>query len=248
MARRDVGWVDLLALGLLAVSGCRAQAERKEPPPDPGASSGKAALAPAATTSPIKEKEHAATAAERLGKLPDGFGVPAGQQAPDFTVESSEGQRLSLRDLTAKGHVLLVFYRGGWCPFCSFQIRELVKSFPEYRQRGVTPVAISVDRVEEAAKTGATYVIPFPVLSDPDLAAHTAFRVLHTADDAEVERLRGFGMDIEKVSGRKHHQFAVPSLFLIDRAGRVRWAHADPDYKTRPRTPQILAAIDEAKL
>lgn len=252
MTRRNGGWFGFLALGWLAASGCRAEADRREAPPDPvaaaGASTEKAALAAAATASPVKEKEYAATAAERLGKLPEGFGVPVGQQAPDFTVESSDGQRVSLRELTAKGPVLLAFYRGGWCPFCSFQIRELVKAFPEYRQRGVTPVAISVDRVEEAARTGATYEIPFPVLSDPDLAAHAAFRVLHTADDAEVERLRGFGMDIEKVSGRKHHQFAVPSLFLVDTTGRVRWAHADPDYKTRPRTPQILAAIDEAKL
>lgn len=143
MARRNGGWVGFWALGLVAVSGCRAEAERKEAPPDPGAMAGaaseKAALAPAATA-------------------------------------------------------------------------------------------------------------PFPVLSDPDLAAHAALRVLHTAEDAEVERLRGFGVDIEKVSGRKHHQFAVPSLFLVDTAGRVRWAHADADYKTRPRTPQILAAIDEAKL
>jgi peroxiredoxin len=109
-------------------------------------------------------------------------------------------------------------------------------------------VAISVDKIQEAAKTRATYAVPFPVLSDPDLATHRAFRMVHQADDAEVAKLKGYGIDLEASSGRTHHGFAVPGLFLIDRDGTVRWAHADPDYKVRPKTEQILAAIDSAAL
>jgi peroxiredoxin len=142
--------------------------------------------------------------------------------------------------------VLLVFYRGGWCPYCNFQIHELTAAYPEYQKRGVTPVAISVDKQDEAAKAEATYTIPFPLLSDPDLAAHKAFRVIHQADEAEVAKLKGFGIDLEERSGKTHHAFAVPSLFLIDKGGVVRFAHADPEYKVRPRTKQILAAIDAA--
>jgi len=55
---------------------------------------------------------------------------------------------VSLRDLASRGSLLVTFYRGGWCPFCNFQIRELTTAFPEFRRRGVTPIAISVDRVE----------------------------------------------------------------------------------------------------
>jgi peroxiredoxin len=56
--------------------------------------------------------------------------------------------------------------------------------------------------------------------------------------------MKGFGVDLESYSGQTHHQIAIPSLFLIDRAGTVRWAHSDPDFKVRPSTDQILAAID----
>ena len=112
----------------------------------------------------------------------------------------------------------------------------------------MTPVAISVDKVDEASKTNTTYEIPFPVLSDPELHAHEAFRVVHEASEDEVARLKGFGIDIERSSGKTHHKFAVPAVFLIDAHGVVRWAHADPDYKVRPTTAQLLAAIDGAKL
>jgi peroxiredoxin len=60
--------------------------------------------------------------------------------------------------------------------------------------------------------------------------------------------MKGFGVNLESYSGQTHHEIAVPSLFLIDGAGVVRWAHSDPDYKVRPSTSQILAAIDATKL
>lgn len=203
--------------------------------------------APAPEGSP-RSRAHAFTPESGLGTLPPGTGVRAGEKAPDARLRSADGREVSLHDLTRGGAALLVFYRGGWCPYCNFQIRQLTEAYPELRRRGVTPVAISVDRVQEAARTQATYEIPFPVLSDPDLAAHRAYRVLHQADAAEVARLGAAGIDLEKASGRAHHVIAVPAAFVIDRDGVVRWAHADPDYKVRPSPAQLLAAIDALEL
>ena len=123
-------------------------------------------------------------------------------------------------------------------------LRELTGAWPEFERRGWGIVAVSVDRVEGAAQTTAAYDIPFPLLSDPDLSFHRAFAVVQHADEAEVARLKGFGLDIERASGRTHHEFAIPSIFAIDADGVVRWAHADPDYKARPSPAQVLAAID----
>ena len=159
-------------------------------------------------------------------------------------MKDDKGATVALADLWTKGPILLVFYRGGWCPFCNFQIREFVKSHGEYEKRGVTPVFISVDTVDESKKTTATYSIPFPLLADPDLVAHRAFSVTRKADDAEVEKLKSYHIDIEKASGRKHHEMAVPSVFLIDKTGTVKWSHANPDYKQRPSTEQLLGVLD----
>lgn len=78
-----------------------------------------------------------------LGTLPPDLGVPVGQKAPVAVVHDADGNEVALSALIAKGPVLLVFYRGGWCPFCNFQIRELTAAYPELQKRGVTPVAIS---------------------------------------------------------------------------------------------------------
>ncbi len=211
------------------------------------AASAASGQAPAPDSSP-RSRAHAFTPESGLGTLPPGIGVAVGEKAPDARLHSADGREVSLRELTRGGAAILVFYRGGWCPYCNFQIRQLTETYPELRRRGVGPVAISVDRVQEAARTQATYEIPFPVLSDPDLAAHRAYRVLHQADAAEVARLGAAGIDLEKASGRAHHVIAVPAIFVIDRDGFVRWAHADPDYKLRPSPAQLLAAIDALAL
>ncbi len=205
--------------------------------------------APAASQNPSSDrapsyKTTTATPPERVGTLPAGLGLPVGQKAPDAHALDLDGRDVSLAALAKDHEVLIVFYRGGWCPYCNFEIHELSTHFPDFQRRGVTPVAVSADKPDEAAKTQRTHAIPFPVLSDPDLHVQEAFHVIHHADDAEAARLKGFGIDLEKSSGRDHHSFAIPALFLVDRDGIVRWAHADPDYKVRPSVAQMLAAVD----
>ena len=216
----------------------RLEPQGAEAPPDP---------APPERGSPPM-KQHRVPPSSRVGSLPQGLGIAVGERAPDAAVEDADGRPVQLGALLENGPVMLLFYRGGWCPYCNFQIHEIMEALPEYQRRGVTPVAISVDRPQEAASTRADYDIPFPVLSDPELVAHRAFRVTHQADEAEVERLRGFGIDIERASGRDHHVIAVPSVFLIGSDGVVRWAHAESDYRVRPSNEQILAAIDAVGL
>jgi peroxiredoxin len=232
---------------LLALSSCH----RGEVSSAKTRESGRAAPEPAAQASAggPRMKEHRVPPIERVGTLPPNVGISVGQQAPDATVHDADGREVSLRGLAGKdGRMLVAFYCGGWCPFCNFQIHELTTAYPELQRRGVLPVTISVDRPEESARIRATYTIPFPVLSDPDLSAHRAFRVLHHTDDAEVARLKGFGMDLERSSGQTHHVIAIPSMFLMDGHGVVRGAHADPDYKVRPSVAQFLAAIDGLRL
>ncbi len=240
--RPGAPWVATLAAVVLGAAAARADdtAPAKQNP--------KASGSPAKLEGGPRRRAYANPPDSNVGTLPPGTGVAVGEQAPDAGVSDADGREVRLRDLVKTGPVLLVFYRGGWCPYCSSQIHELTTAYPAYRKRGVTPVAISVDRVEESAKTQATYAIPFPVLSDPDVAAHRAYRVLHQVDEAEFARLKGFGIDLERASGNSHHVIAVPSLFVIDGKGVVRWAHADPDYKVRPSTVQVLAAIDGLKL
>ena len=245
-----------LVLAISAVAGCSKTSSGTASVPAASASSmvGAPSATMAASTSP-SAKPAAPTMlpytdppADRIGVLAPGTGIPIGQKVPDVHARDLDGKDVSLSSLYSKGPILLAFYRGGWCPYCSSENHALATAFPEYQKRGVTPVTVSVDKPDAEAKTKATYAIPFPVLSDSDATMIEAFHVVNKVGDQTLAKMKGFGVDLESYSGKTHHEIAIPSLFLIDRTGVVRWAHSDPDIKVRPSTAQILAAIDATKL
>jgi peroxiredoxin len=190
----------------------------------------------ASSPKPLKEPT-----IEALGTREDGLGLVVGATIPSFEIQDFRGETFSSTRIN-DANTLIVFYRGGWCPFCNFQIRELSQSHDRFKALGVSVVAISVDQPDAAAVTRNAYEVPFPVLSDPDLKAHEAFNVVLQLDAAGVARLAKYGHDIEKWSGKDHHEMAVPAVFLV-RDGKVAWAHVARDYKTRPSTEQLLTAV-----
>lgn len=228
----------LASFGLLV--GCSKPAG-DAPSPTPVAS---ASVAPTASVAAPMMKEYAAPPSDRVGVLAPGTGIPVGQKVPDVHARDLDGKDVALSSVYAKGPILLAFYRGGWCPYCNTEIHSFTTAYPDYVKRGVTPVAASVDLPDFGAKTKATYTIPFPVLSDSSASMIEGFHVAKKVGDDEYAKMRGFGVDLEARSGEKLHEMAIPALFVIDQKGIIRWAHSDPDFKVRPTTAQILAAID----
>jgi peroxiredoxin len=193
------------------------------------ASAGKATTAPADSV---------------VGKLAPGFGIAVGERAPSgLRATSIDGRDVALDDLLARGPTLLVFYRGGWCPYCQHQIHALAQAHAEIARRGVAVAAISADLPRRAADTTASYDVPFPLLSDPKLTVVRAFRVAIDVPREDLAKYEGYAKTLEDYSGETHHVVAIPAMFLVV-GGVVRWAHGDPKYTVRPTTAQLLAAID----
>ena len=193
---------------------------------------------------PSRTPDLGVASAATLGTNDAGIGLAAGDGVPAFVSHSVTGEPVHWNELAEKGPLLVIFYRGGWCPYCNVQIRQLTLAYPEFEARGILPVLISADRPDAASLAQNHYEIPFPVLSDPDLQAHEAFGVTLEVDDVTVERYKEYGIDLEAWSGRDHHTIAVSSAFLVDVDGVVRWAHTSLDYKTRPSPEQLVNAAD----
>jgi len=194
---------------------------------------------------PAEPKALERPGAEALGTREAGLGLAPGTRVEDFRIESYDGAPVAFGTLRERGPLLVVFYRGGWCPYCNYQIRELARDYPKFEALGVTPVLISVDRAEGSALVKRSYEIPFPVLSDPELKAHRAFDVVLELTAQQLARYKAHGLDLAAWSGRGHRSIAVSSAFVVDEAGTVRWAHVAKDFKTRPSNEQLLAVAAE---
>lgn len=190
-----------------------------------------------------------APAESALGVRDGNAGLAPGEPVPSFEARTHQGDVISRDSLLAMNKPLLViFYRGGWCPYCNLQIRQLSEAYAQFAERNVELVLISADKVDAAATAQRQYEIPFPVISDPALVAHEAFRVVMTLTPELYEAYKGYGIDVETWSGQTHHKFALSSAFLVNSQGVVRWAHVSEDYKRRPSVAQLLAVVDGSGL
>ncbi|MFO0902308.1 MAG: peroxiredoxin-like family protein [Pirellulales bacterium] len=173
--------------------------------------------------------------------------VAAGSALPDVAVKSVDGADVRLSSLHQKGPVVLVFFRGGWCPICTKHTAELIKVLPQIKSAGATLVGVSPDDPAHSQANASKNSIPFPLFSDSDVAAAKAFGLAFHVDDETVKKYKGFGIDLDKASGRDHHVLPVPAVYIVDRSGKIVFAHSNPDYRQRLDAAQIVAELKKLK-
>jgi peroxiredoxin len=167
-----------------------------------------------------------------------------GALIPDVNLRAADGKDVSLRQLVTRRPAVLVFYRGGWCPFCNRQLSELRTIQSALEKMGITLVAISPDRHEALAKTSSKRDLTYTLLSDADAQAIRGFGIAFAMEPAAVERLKSMKMDIEAASGKAHRLLPVPSVFLVGADRVVKFVYANPDYKVRIPGKLIVAAAE----
>jgi len=168
-----------------------------------------------------------------------------GDPVPDVVLRDEWDRPVRLRRLTAEKPAVLVFYRGGWCPYCNRHLQALAGIEHEIEQAGARLLAISMDKPEKLRQTPDRQKLHYRLLSDRDAEAARAFGIAFRVDDATVVRYKEMGLDLEEASGRDHHLLPHPSVFITDTSGRIRFAHVNPDYKVRLEPEKIMAALRE---
>jgi peroxiredoxin len=174
--------------------------------------------------------------------------LEAGAEAPTARVQRMDGEAVEMAELYREKPTMLVFYRGGWCPYCSVQLGHLAEAEGELVAMGYQVLAVSPDRPEalrEGVEKGEAD-LRYELLSDSGMELAQKFGVAFRVDDETVERYRGFGIDLAQAAGSDHHLLPVPAVYLIDTEGMIRYAHWDADYKERLEPEELLAAAREA--
>jgi len=117
--------------------------------------------------------------------------------------------------------LVVVFYRGDWCPYCRAQLKELEAHRDDFAKRKAAVVAISVDSPETSEHLALGEKLSFPLVSDPGHRLIEGYGVF----DGETE-------------------IAWPSIFIVDRKGQVAWRWLATDFEQRITTTEVLQMID----
>jgi peroxiredoxin len=145
-----------------------------------------------------------------------------GTPAPDFTLQTTPDQTVSLRDFRGSP-VVVVFYPADWSPVCGDQLTLYNEILPEFRKHRAQVLGISVDGIWSHLAFAKDRKFRFPLLSDFEPKGDVARRYgVYRAPVGVAER----------------------ALFVLDGDGTIRWSHVSP-IGINPGADGILSALEQ---
>ncbi|MFK7956251.1 MAG: peroxiredoxin-like family protein [Lysobacterales bacterium] len=167
-----------------------------------------------------------------------------GLTAPMFSAVTATGDTFSLDPDNMQRPAVLIFYRGGWCPFCNLYWSKLREIEDELIALNQDVVFISPDRVELLAEALADEddQPSYQLASDADSKIAEAFGIAFKVDPETHKRYEEYSTFLEEKSGFDHHQLPAPAVFIVDTDGVIKFSYVNPDYKVRLHPDVLMAA------
>lgn len=168
-------------------------------------------------------------------------GLFINSKAPDFKVMQVNGKDVRLKDIIKDSLVVLVFYRGQWCPYCNRHLKKLEDSLSFIKAKGARLIAVTPEKPENIQKTVQKTNASYPIVYDKEMKIMKAYDVAFEVDEPTVARYKRADIDIAEANGQKDKVFLpVPALYIIGKEGTILYRFFEPDYKKRPSVKEIL--------
>lgn len=173
--------------------------------------------------------------------------LQVGNHVPDLALPDATGRAVRLSDIWAKGPLVLIFYRGGWCPYCNLELRAWQQHLEKLGELGGRLVAVSPQTPDNSLSTAEKNQLAYPVLSDSDLSAAQAFGVAFELPKTLVDLYGSVGNDLPVLNGNGRWVLPLPATYVIGRDGRIIHAHIEADYRERAEPAEVISAICRTK-
>lgn len=169
-----------------------------------------------------------------------------GDLAPDFTLTNQTGESVTLSELLAKGPVVLMWYRGGWCPFCNLTLRAYQERLEDFNALGATLVALTPELPDRSITTAEKAGLGYQVLSDVGNAVAREYGVVFSlTEGVKANYEQAFGLS--QYNGDDKGELPLAATYVIHQDGTIRWAFLDADYRNRAEPDDVIAALERMK-
>ncbi|WP_082050935.1 peroxiredoxin-like family protein [Neotamlana sedimentorum] len=165
-----------------------------------------------------------------------------GDIAPSFSLKNAVGQTVNLKDYLAKGPVVLVWYRGGWCPYCNINLQYLQQELPKFKAAGANLIALTPELPDQSINTSDKHNLEFEVLSDVGNEIAKAYGVVFKLT-AEVAEIYNKKFDLNTHNGDTTNELPLAATYIINTNGKIEYAFLDADYRNRAEPSEITAFL-----
>jgi len=171
-------------------------------------------------------------------------GLFINSKAPDIKAKDQSGVEINLKELRKKGPVVIIFYRGNWCPYCNKELTRLQDSLQLITEKGASVIAVTPEASEGINKTIEKTKAVFPIIHDEEMKIAKAYKVAYEVDERTTGRYKSFGTDLLAINQQKLKAWLpVPAVYIVNKDGAVTYRYFNEDYKKRPTIKEILAEL-----
>ncbi len=167
-------------------------------------------------------------------------GLKAGAKMPSFTLIDANGKAVKSQNLIKKGNLVLVFYRGAWCPFCNLYLKKLQENLAQIKAAGGEVAAISVENADRSLSVAQKNKVEFRVLSDPNFETARKFGIVYQLPKETDELYVAHGLDLAKYNSTDKPELPLAATYIINQKGEIVYAYLEPDYKKRAEPAEII--------
>jgi peroxiredoxin len=170
-----------------------------------------------------------------------------GDPMPDFWLKDAQGEAISSNDLLADAPLVLVFYRGAWCPYCNLYLQAWQEYLPVLDSSSARLVAISGESPDRSLTVEEKNALSFDVLSDQGYAAARAFGIVYDVPEELSALFEDYGMDLREYYGTETAQLPLSATYVVGKDSKITYAFLEVDYKVRAEPADVIAAVKELK-
>ncbi len=164
-----------------------------------------------------------------------------GESVPAIELADISGKSVSLNELISRKQTVLVFYRGGWCPYCNTHLSELQSIEEKILGAGYQIVAVSPDSPGNLKESVDKNKLKYTLLSDSKTNGCRAFGLAFKAPEKYGDLLARSSENLNK------NILPVPAVFVLNKQGEILFEFINPDYKKRLKGSLLLAVLNELK-
>ena len=169
-------------------------------------------------------------------------GLFINSKAPDFKAKDQNGNEIVLKDMRKKGPVILLFYRGYWCPYCSKELQKLEDSLSLIKEKGAQIIAVTPEKQEGISKTLEKTKASYSIITDEEMKIMKAYDVAYQVDAKTVSRYKMANIDLAANNGQKPDAIYLPitAVYIISKDGEIKYRFFDQDYRKQALVKDIL--------
>ncbi len=160
-----------------------------------------------------------------------------GEELPFAGLKAPDGELVNTKELFAEKPSVVLIYRGGWCPYCNVHLSEVQEIEDEIIKLGYQILAISPDSPENLELTTEKEELQYKLFSDAD------GKFIKSAGIAFKAPQNYSSLLDKKSDGLNDGFLPVPSVFVVDKSGKIEFEHINPDYKNRLSAKLLLSVV-----